>query len=131
MGRNLTLRQAARIAFVIGIAVVTWFSLVPGESLPAIGVWDKAQHMVTYAALGACGAFGFPRTRTVVMVVVSLAVFGCVLESIQELIPGRAASANDALANALGAAAGSGAARLSETLASRAWTAFSRARSTN
>jgi len=123
---TILVRQGARIALGIGVATVSWGSLAPGEALPTLEMWDKSQHMLTYAGLGVFAAIGFPRTRGLIFVAAGLAVLGCLLEGAQAYVPGRLASAGDALANIIGLVAGLVATRLAGYLGERLGHSISR-----
>lgn len=97
---------AARVAFLSGVLIVTWLSLLPREDMPNVGVSDKLLHMAAYAALTVPGIFGFQSRRSVLFIAAGLLALGCILEIAQTMIPGRNASIFDASANGLGIALG-------------------------
>ena len=100
------LRRAARTLFAIGVLLVALVSLVPQESLPPVGLWDKLQHLLAYGALALTGGVAFPGNRRLVVLGAWLVLLGGALELAQAQIPGRFGSIGDALANTLGVALG-------------------------
>ncbi|MFO8072293.1 MAG: VanZ family protein [Polyangia bacterium] len=109
----------ASIAYV---AVIAACSHIPGASWSSLGVsvWDKAVHFVEYAPLGALltlwlavGFSGVLRGWGVVIAAVAIvAGLGALDELHQAFVSNRTASFGDALADALGGAAGALLARL-------------------
>jgi len=109
---NAFVRWAAITAFAAGIVVVSVLSLTPGDVLPAIDVWDKLQHVLAYLTLAATGGVAFPGRRLIPRLALGLLILGCALEALQVLVPGRVASVDDAVANAIGVALGLAIARI-------------------
>ena len=103
---NAVIRWAAITGFAAGVAAVSVLSLTPGEALPAIQVWDKLQHVLTYLILAVIGAVAFPGRRSLPWLAIGLLILGCVLEAVQALVPGRVAGVDDAVANAIGVGLG-------------------------
>jgi VanZ family protein len=68
------------------------------------GAWDKLEHTLAYFTLGALAAMSFRRSGW--WVVLALITYGGALECLQYLVPGRAPSIGDVLANGLGALLG-------------------------
>lgn len=106
------IRKAALVLFGLGVVAVVWVSLLPQESLPPVGLWDKLQHLVAYGALAVTGGVAFPGNRRLLVLGGALILFGGALELAQSQIPGRFGSLGDALANGLGVALGLAAAHL-------------------
>ena len=102
-------RRAAVVLFVWAVLTVAMLSLLPASQVPAISVWDKAQHAAAYAALGLLGGLGF---RPGIGLIARLGLIGGVLEIAQHFTPGRSPSLLDEVTNILGAAAGVGLAKL-------------------
>lgn len=100
-------RRLARLAFYLGLAVVVALSVMPAESVPAPGLWDKAGHALAYGALATAGGIGYRGLRAVLLLGLGLLLFGAALELVQAFLPGREASLHDLLANAIGIALGS------------------------
>jgi VanZ family protein len=94
---------SARGAFVIGALAVTVLSLAPVQTLPTLDLSDKINHAIAYAFLAATGCFGFGAfsRRAQFVIVVSLSLFGGLIEVLQPL-SGRSASVADTLANQIG-----------------------------
>lgn len=104
----VNLRWAVVIAWAVCVVTV---SVLPGRALhgPDIIGLDKVAHFVFYAVLAilAQHAVRKPCLARWAAVTVSCGLFGAMLELAQGLVPERSMSVGDALANFLGAAAGS------------------------
>lgn len=101
-------RAAVRYAFWACAVAVLVLSLLPGEGipLPTTG-WDKADHLLAYAALAALGCLGWAeRGRVVLSLLPALLLFGIAIEGLQGLTGYRSADANDVWAEVLGMVAG-------------------------
>lgn len=100
---------AGGVLIAIGIAAG---SLAPAGSAPSIGLWDKAEHALGYAALAAWFAGIVPPSRYVRLGVALLA-FGVAIELAQGAMNvGRTADPRDVLANGVGIVIGLGMAAL-------------------
>ncbi len=99
-------RWAAITAFAACVVVVSVLSLTPSDALPAIDVWDKLQHVLAYLVLAVTGAVALPGRRLLPWLAVGLLILGCVLEATQAFVPGRVASVDDTVANAIGVGLG-------------------------
>lgn len=111
-----------RVAFWLLVAVCSVMSLLPGEQIPSTLVfWDKAQHALGFAALAVLGLLAYPLAASRVML--GLLLFGVAIECAQAMTGWRQGDWMDALADAVGIAAGAGAlavwARLLRHLRSR------------
>ena len=82
-------------------------SLLPQETLPETGMWDKMNHALAYGVLAVLGGFGFKGWRSLLMVAIGLVVLGAGLELAQSVISYRDGGITDALANFIGVAIGS------------------------
>ena len=100
------IRTLFQIAFIVGLIVVNFLSLLPPESMPVIGPGDKANHFLAYAALSLAGVLGFNSRRALPIVGFSLLIMGIGLEFVQAILPSRTASGLDILANGAGIAVG-------------------------
>lgn len=87
-------------------------SLVPGGgggggTIGPVGV-DKLLHVVGYAVLAGTSLYALrtPTRRTTLVVFVLVTAFGGVVELLQALVPGRAMSLLDLVADGVGAALG-------------------------
>lgn len=91
------------ICLVIAIAVL---SLMPGNQLPEVGLWDKFQHILAYVAL-AFWFGGITTRRCHAWIAAGLMAFGALIELLQGRMGwGRQADLFDLGANAAGIAAG-------------------------
>ncbi len=109
-------RKLAKITFFIGLMAVIALSLLPHESLPKTGMWDKLNHAVAFGVLAVMGGRGFKGWRSLLMVGVGLVALGAGLELAQSVIPDRTGSVYDGLANFVGVAIGSAAAAAAGTI---------------
>ena len=100
-------RKLAKTAFFIGLVAVIALSLLPQESLPETGMWDKWNHALAYGLLTVSGGIGFKGWRSLSMVGIGLVVLGAGLELVQSVTPDRDGSITDAVANVVGVAIGS------------------------
>ena len=100
-------RKLAKIAFFIGLVAVIALALLPQETLPETGTWDKLNHALAYGVLALSGGLGFKGRRSLLMVGLGLVVLGAGLELAQSVIPNRDGNITDALANFVGVAMGS------------------------
>ena len=117
--RIAMVRKLAKIAFVIGSVAVIALSLLPQETLPDTGLWDKWNHTFAYAVLTLSGGIGFKGLRSLLILGVGLMVLGAGLELAQSVIPDRDGSIYDVLANLIGVAIGSVATAGTNTLIAR------------
>ncbi len=101
------IRKISKTAFFVGLVVVIALSLLPNETRPETGLWDKWEHILAYGVLAVLGGFGFKGWRSLLMVGIGLVVLGAGLELAQSVIPDRDGSTYDALANFVGVAIGS------------------------
>jgi VanZ family protein len=104
--RRIPWTLLGRVLFALGVAAVVYLSVVPTTSLPAVSIWDKAQHALAYFCVMAAGALGFRRQRTRVLLAIGLVALGGGLELLQTQLPMRQGTLGDAIANALGVIAG-------------------------
>ena len=100
-------RKLVKTAFFIGLVPVIALSLLPQETLPETGLWDKLIHTLAYAVLALSGGIGFKGWRSLLVLGLGLVVLGAGLELAQSVIPDRVGSLTDALANFVGVAIGS------------------------
>lgn len=95
-------QRPAQLAFVIGLGLLAYLSLLPQDQLPAVPLSDKFEHASAYALLTLAGATAFRGGRWTWRVALGLVVLGCAFEILQTLVPGRTGDFADALANATG-----------------------------
>jgi VanZ family protein len=89
----------------LAVAILV-LSLLPGEQLPQVRVWDKLQHMLAYVALSLWFGSITPR-RSYAWTAAGLLAYGAVIELLQGWMEqGRHADLSDLGANATGIAAG-------------------------
>ena len=100
-------RKIAKSAFFIGLVAVLALSLIPNETRPETGLWDKWEHILAYAVLALAGGIGFKGWRSLLVLGLGLVVLGAGLELAQSVIPDRDGSLADAAANFVGVAIGS------------------------
>ncbi len=100
-------RKLAKSAFFIGLVAVLALSLIPNETRPETGLWDKWEHILAYAVLALAGGIGFKGGRSLLVLGLGLVVLGAGLELAQSVIPDRDGSTYDVLANFVGVAIGS------------------------
>jgi VanZ family protein len=112
-------RKLAKTAFFIGLVAVIALSLLPQETLPETGLWDKWNHTLAYGVLALSGGVGFQGWRSMLMVGIGLVALGAGLELAQSVTPDRDGSIYDALANLIGVAIGSAATIGTNTLIAR------------
>lgn len=89
------------------LAVVTVGSLMPKMSPPGdqLGV-DKLLHAFFFLLLAALPLYGIPDRKTALLLALSVAPYGYLLEFMQRMVPGREFSPHDLIANNLGAVVG-------------------------
>ena len=95
--------------FIVLSAVTLVVALLPAERAPEASGWDKLDHALAFAALGAVGVFALHWLRRgVVLVLPLLAGLGALIEFLQMFVPSRMADVHDLLADVVGAAIGTG-----------------------
>lgn len=95
-----------RAVFWALLLTVVTLSLLPADQLPpqAFNVWDKAQHALAFAALGACALLAYPRHPG--RVLLGLLLCGGAIELAQAATTWRFGDWQDWFADAVGLAAG-------------------------
>lgn len=107
MGSSLKLiRRLANAAFGIGVALVIYLSLAPGQDLPNVQMSDKWGHIIAYAMLMIAFGVGAPNWRRCVAGAGAIIVLGVALEGLQSFVPGRDPSLLDAVVNTIGVLVG-------------------------
>lgn len=117
MWRDVFLGPRARrrwmAVFVVLCLVTLVVALLPAERAPTASGWDKLDHALAFAALGAAGVFALHWLRRgVALVLPLLAALGALIELLQVWVPSRMADPADLLADVVGAAIGTFAAWL-------------------
>lgn len=101
-------RILAGIGFAAGLAAVTLVTLLPPGNVPATALSDKLGHLLAYLVLAALGRLAFRGPVSLAVVLIGLPLYGGALELVQWGMGfGRSAEIRDAVANGLGAWAGS------------------------
>ncbi len=100
-----------RLGFWCAVIAVGVVSLLPRETLPETGLWDKLEHAAAYAILCVAGVVSYPRKRARLALLIGLAMYGGALELLQSFVPGREASIADVIANTFGVVIGFAASR--------------------
>jgi VanZ family protein len=89
------------------VATVAFMALTPVPPQQMSSGWDKADHVLAFAALALAGWLGHGATRRGgALVVVLLAGYGGFIELAQMLVPNRSAEWRDLLADLVGVACG-------------------------
>jgi VanZ family protein len=95
----------ARLLLALMLAAITWLALWPiTEQLPGTG-WDKANHLLAFAALALCARWAWPLARWVYGAA-ALLTYGGLIELLQTQLPPRSGEWVDLLADGLGIAIG-------------------------
>lgn len=101
--RNARSRAAVWQALLLfALCWTAWVSLLPVQQLPAVSVWDKAAHALTYALLTGLSVAAFPRAR-LRRCVAGVTAFGIAIEVAQALGGHRHGEWQDVVANFAGA----------------------------
>ena len=89
------------IAFGFAVAVLLYLTLAPGEDLPSVNVWDKAEHAISWLVLTAIGLAFWPnRPGRVSGFVLFL---GALIEVLQWALPfGRDGDVRDLVGDGVG-----------------------------
>lgn len=103
MLESITIRF--RCIFALALIVVTLLALTPAPDLPAISLWDKANHTLAYFFLAYLGDRSFPSPtsyKPYIALFPGLFTYGVLIEGLQSQIPSREASLLDMVANGTG-----------------------------
>ena len=88
-----------------GTAVILYLSLAPSDALPAVDLWDKAEHALAYAALMVAWSLAFPNRLW--LAAAGVFAFGVAVELLQASMHfGRVGHLYDVAANLIGIAVG-------------------------
>ncbi|MFZ4481047.1 MAG: VanZ family protein [Rhodoferax sp.] len=87
-------------AFVACALAVLMLALIPSPPRMLSTGWDKSNHMLAFASLGALGLLAFPQRLTAV--VLCVLCYGALIEVLQSFTPNRSAEWLDLLADAAG-----------------------------
>lgn len=107
---HLTGPRARRLwltVFVALCAITLAVALLPATRAPEGTGWDKLDHLLAFAALGAVGVLALaPSLRSAALVLALLVVLGAGIEWLQSFVPSRQADFGDFVADMLGALTG-------------------------
>jgi VanZ family protein len=92
---------AYRLAFALYTILVTFGSIRPINSVP-LEHWDKLIHLIMYGVFAIIGYQTVKEQRHFIYLCIGIVMYSGALEIAQSFIPGRAMSAYDLLANAMG-----------------------------
>ena len=98
LSRNQT--QAFRVALVVAFLTISYLVTTPVP--PDIGVSDKLEHAVTFAALAFLVDFSFPRRGFDWRKIAPLVGYGILIEVVQYFIPHRSSEVLDVVADSSG-----------------------------
>jgi len=99
-------RKHRALLFISYAIVITVLSLLPANTAPSFGIWDKVQHFSAYLLFM---VLAFPLAhwhRWRLLTAVGIIAYSVMMEYAQRLSPGRQTSWEDVFANSLGVAAG-------------------------
>ena len=99
--------KLAMVCWLCILGVVTVGALLPKMSPPgeSIGL-DKMLHALAFVVLAAIPLYAMPDRKVAVLMALSVAPYGYLLEFLQQSVPGREFSPQDLIANNLGALLG-------------------------
>lgn len=93
-----------RLALLAAVLVTAFFAFRPGPGpAPVFTAADKVQHLLAFGCMAFAGRLGFARQAALAA---ALLAYGGFIELVQTQVPGRDASWDDLVADALGIAAG-------------------------
>jgi VanZ family protein len=82
--------------------IATTFMVLPGEDLPPVQLWDKAEHAMTFFVLMTIAWLAYRRHCPTLRLAILLVIYGFAIECIQYFIPSRSFSLEDVLADGVG-----------------------------
>ncbi len=89
--------------YALAVAVLLYLCLAPTKALPAVSLWDKAEHAIAWFVLAAIGLAFWPRRPG--RIAVFALVLGAVVEVLQATMPlGRDGDWRDWMADSVGVA---------------------------
>jgi VanZ family protein len=96
-----------RVLLMLFIVVVTWLALTPRAPAAVDFGWDKANHVLAFAALAFAAHLGYPAPPAArVLGPTALLAFGGLIEILQSLVPERSGEWLDLLADGVGIVCG-------------------------
>lgn len=88
--------------WLLGLALLLWFSLTPQPLLLPMAQGDKLEHLLSYAVLAGYAGALFAGWRARIAAALALMLLGVLLEWLQGLTSYRLADPYDAIANGIG-----------------------------
>lgn len=88
--------------WLLGLALLLWFSLTPQPLLLPMAQGDKLEHLLSYALLAGYAGALFDGWRARIAAALALMLLGVLLEWLQGLTSYRLADPYDAIANVIG-----------------------------
>lgn len=76
--------RLVRGTFRVALLFVFIGAEIPGEAVPQIALWDKAEHFICFYALAVLGAATYPR-RSLLIIGFWLSAFGALIEVVQAI----------------------------------------------
>jgi VanZ family protein len=107
LAAGATATRAWQILLVLLIVVVSLLALTPRPPTHADFGWDKANHLLAFAALALAARLGYPAPRAARLLgPMALLAFGGLIELLQLLVPERSGEWLDLLADGVGIVCG-------------------------
>ncbi len=100
---------AGRVATWLCVAFVVVLSLVPGQDRPHTGIAGQSEHFIAYAGTAMIAMLSY---RRALWTIIGLSLLSCLLEILQNFVPGRSPAVMDVIFSSAGGATGTGAAAL-------------------
>lgn len=91
-----------RVSFVFYALLVLWASLKAGGGPQPIEHFDKVMHFAFYGAFTLIGAGCSQQKKTFIILSISIALYGALMEFFQSFVPSRFMSLADIIANTSG-----------------------------
>jgi VanZ family protein len=99
--------RAWQFLLLMFIVAVSYLALTPAPPEHLTTGWDKANHMLAFAALAFSARLGYPAARrTWLLWLFGLVAYGGLIEILQMFVPGRSSEWGDLLADSMGIACG-------------------------
>ena len=98
----------ARIGLGVNVLAISLLAFLPGQDLPSISVWDKANHFVAFFVLSVLLWCCYIKPKPVKQVILPLVGYGFFIEIVQSILPSRYFSLLDVFADSVGIAIGLG-----------------------
>jgi hypothetical protein len=81
MGFDRLPRPLRLALYGLASAILLYLCLAPSRDLPAVNLWDKAEHAIAWAVLAGTGFILFPRNR--LTIIAYALAFGALVEGLQ------------------------------------------------